>query len=255
MNTETSPQASLVVIGNEVLSGRTQDIHTHHLANRLKKVGIPLGEVHIVPDTMEGIIRSLQDLKERFTYVFTTGGIGPTHDDITVSAVARALGRKVIVHEEAYNLLAKYYASQDIEFTKARQRMARAPEGAELIKNPVSVAPGLHIENLFILAGVPAIAKAMLDDIIPARIRQGNPMFSYTLRVNLPEGVLMEAMERAEIEFGVHIGSYPSYHRKLHGVSVVMKSSNNEALLQAKEAIIQEIEKQNGAYALLEGEH
>ena len=157
--------AAMIVIGDEILSGRTKDRNIGHLAEMMTAVGIDLKEVRIVPDEEDEIVAAVNALRARFTHVFTTGGIGPTHDDITADAVARAFGVAVRIRRQAYELLEASYAARGMEFTEARKRMARMPRGAEHIDNPVSTAPGFRIGNVHVMAGVPAIFQAMLDNV------------------------------------------------------------------------------------------
>src|SRR5215813_13770086 len=177
--------AAVLVIGDEILSGRTQDTNVATIARFLGGLGIDLCEVRIVPDKEAEIVAALNALRARYRYVLTTGGIGPTHDDITADAVGAAFGLPVQHHPEAMAVLAARYAPGD--FNERRQRMARVPKGASLVKNSVSTAPGFQIENVFVMAGVPKIMQAMLEDIGP-RLTRGTPVVSQSLSVPLPEG-------------------------------------------------------------------
>ena len=208
---DAAPTAALVVIGDEILSGRTQDRNIATIARWLGARGIALVEVRIVPDEEAAIIAAVRALKDAVDYLFTTGGIGPTHDDITAEAVARALGRPLVIHDEAFRRLKAHYGAE--RFTPARQRMARTPQGAALIDNPISVAPGFRVDNVFVLAGVPEIAAAMLDSLEPV-ITGGPPVLSRVLDVPLPESAFADALAAiAAAHPDVRIGSYPYYRR------------------------------------------
>ena len=201
--------AAVLVIGDEILSGRTQDVNVATIARFLAQYGIDMGEARFVPDIEAEIVAAVNVLRRRYTYVFTTGGIGPTHDDITADAIGAAFGVSLEHHPEAMALLSARYSKG--EFNERRQRMARMPVGASPIKNPVSTAPGFQIENVFVMAGVPKIMQAMLEDIGP-RLQRGTPVISRSLTVRLPEGKIAQAL--AEIQAGhpaVSIGSYPFF--------------------------------------------
>ena len=201
--------AAVLVIGDEILSGRTQDVNVAAIARFLAPFGIDLAQVRFVPDIEAEIVAAVNALRARYTYVFTTGGIGPTHDDITADAIGAAFGLPVEHNLKALALLARRYAPD--EFNERRQRMARMPKGASPIANPVSVAPGFQIENVFVMAGVPKIMQAMLEDIGP-RLAHGVPVVSWSFTVRLAEGRIAEplaAIQAAHQE--VSIGSYPFF--------------------------------------------
>src|SRR5690606_17515448 len=181
--------AAMVVIGDEILSGRTKDRNIGHLADMMTALGIDLKEVRIVPDDQAAIVEAVNALRARNTYVFTTGGIGPTHDDITADAIAAAFGVPCDYDEEAYRLLDEHYAARGIPFTDARKRMARMPKGAEHIRNPISVAPGFRIANVYVMAGVPAIFQAMLDEVAPT-LKKGAKLLSVAVPSPFPEGTI-----------------------------------------------------------------
>ena len=221
--------AAILAIGDELLSGRTRDQNIYYLANWLTERGIDLRESRIVGDSEKDIADALNALRDQYDYVFTSGGIGPTHDDITVDAIAAALNVKVIEHPEAAEMIRAWYAARDIEVTPARMRMARTPEGAVLIKNTVSGAPGVRIENIFVLAGVPRIFQNMLGAIDPT-IKRGGVVHSCAVTARgLPESVLAEELKRIqEIMSGVSIGSYPIDGDEL-GVTIVARSLDKAA--------------------------
>jgi molybdenum cofactor synthesis domain-containing protein len=226
--------AAVLVIGNEILSGRTQDANTNFLAKRLTELGVRLMEARVVPDIEAEIVTAVNALRGRYDYVFTTGGIGPTHDDITVDCVAAAFSVPVIVHPEAKQLLEAYYGES---VNAARMRMARAPEGAELIENPVSVAPGLKLENVFVLAGIPRIMQAQFESLRHGLVG-GPPLLSRALTVALPESVVAPGLGALQERFAeVEMGSYPFQRGGRFGTSLVLRSSDLELLDRAAEEL------------------
>ncbi len=242
--------AGLIVIGDEILSGRTQDRNIAQLASWLNIQGIRLSEVRIVPDVEARIVAAVTALRSVHDYLFTTGGIGPTHDDITVDSIAAALGVGVVVHPEARAILEQYYAERG-GLTEARLRMARVPEGAELIANRMSGAPGIRVGSLFILAGVPHIAAGMLD-ALTGTLEGGRPLVSVTIGGFVPESEVAEllaATERAHDE--VAIGSYPFFKEGRVGANFVMRSEN-EALARGCADALEEALSAAG-YEVIEG--
>lgn len=228
----SGPTAAVLMIGDELLSGRTRDINLQQIAQYLEPLGIPVREARVVADVREQIVAAVNDLRAKYTYVFTTGGIGPTHDDITADAIAAAFGTGISEHPEALKDMAERYAKMGTEFTPARRRMARVPHGASLIANPVSGAPGFQTGNVFTLAGVPSIARAMLEDI-GHRLQTGAVVHKVTLRgKGLREGDLAEGLGAIAKEApGVSIGSYPWYGAiDDHGVALVARSTDAAAL-------------------------
>lgn len=226
------PTAAICLIGDELLSGRTRDINTQTIAVFLGQYGIPVREVRIVPDDQERIVEAVNELRSRETYVFTTGGIGPTHDDITADAIAAAFGVGIDEHPDALKILEERYAEVDTEFTPARRRMARIPHGASLIDNPVSGAPGFQTENVFTLAGVPKIVEGMLQDI-GHRLRSGKQVLAVTVQAaGLREGDLAERLGALVSEFeDLNIGSYPWFRSITdHGVALVARGQDPERL-------------------------
>ena len=220
--------AALVVIGDEILSGRTEDRNIAQVANWLNPQGIRLLEVRVVPDVQEAIVGAVNALRSKHEYLFTTGGIGPTHDDITVDAIAAAFGVPVIVHPEARRILEDYYRDRPLGLTEARLRMARVPEGAELIPNPTSGAPGVRMDNVFILAGVPNIAKAMLE-ALDGKLEGGTPVVSVTVRAHAAESDVAELLKQVQDQHaGVSIGSYPFYGGGRFGADFVIRSVDGE---------------------------
>ena len=221
--------AALLVIGDEILSGRTQDRNIAQIAAWLNLQGIRLAEVRVVPDRVEKIAAAVNALRAENDYLFTTGGIGPTHDDITVEAISAAIGVPVIIHPRARAILEAYYETRG-GLTEARLRMARVPEGAELIENPMSGAPGIRLGNIFILAGVPHIATVMLE-ALSGTLEGGRPLLSRTLGCWVAESEvadLLGAVERAHP--GCQIGSYPFFREGRVGANFVVRSTERDLL-------------------------
>jgi molybdenum cofactor synthesis domain-containing protein len=233
--------AALIIVGLEILSGRTQDTNTNWIAERLTSRGIALGEVRIIPDDEYVIGKTAKELSASFDYVFSTGGIGPTHDDITAESMAKAFGKKLEKNEEALSMLLEHYGEEDL--TDARAKMALIPEGAELIPNPVSAAPGFVLDNIFVMAGVPRIMQAMFDHIIET-IDAGKPILSNTVACSLQESVVAEDIATLQVNFpDVLIGSYPHYRGGILGLSIVMRSLNEENLKSVTNDVIEIISK------------
>lgn len=220
--------AALVVIGDEILSGRTEDRNVAQVARWLNEHGIRLSEVRVVPDQEKAIVGAVNSLRQDHDYVFTTGGIGPTHDDITVDSIAAAFEVPVIVHPDARRLLEDHYRDRDPGLTEARLRMARVPSGAELIPNPTSGAPGVRIGNVFILAGIPNVAKAMLE-ALEGKLEGGRPLVSVTVRAHAAESEVAGLLKEVQDENpGVSIGSYPFYRDGGFGADFVVRSEDAE---------------------------
>ncbi|WP_066480815.1 MULTISPECIES: competence/damage-inducible protein A [unclassified Sphingomonas] len=217
--------AALVVIGDEILSGRTQDRNVAQIATWLNAQGIRLAEVRVVGDRQDSIVEAVNTLRARNDYLFTTGGIGPTHDDITVDAIAAALGVEVVIHPQAHAALAAYYATRG-GLSEARLRMARTPAGAELIVNRMSGAPGIRIGNILILAGVPHIAAGMLD-ALTGTLEGGLPLISRTIGCWVAESEVADLLRRAEASHdGVAIGSYPFFREGRVGANFVVRATD-----------------------------
>ena len=228
--TERIYTAGLVVIGDEILSGRTHDKNIAQIASWLQVQGIRLSEVRVVPDVIERIVEAVNALRESYDYLFTTGGIGPTHDDITVDAVAAALGVPVVVHPEAKAMLERYYASIDKELTEARLRMARVPEGGELIPNRMSGAPGIKLGNIHLMAGVPHITAGMLD-ALTGTLEGGAPLLSETVGCWTPESEVADILRQVEkAHQDCQIGSYPFFREGRVGANFVVRSTSAEKL-------------------------
>lgn len=235
--------AALLVIGDEILSGRTKDKNIGYIADYMTAIGIRLSEVRVVSDIEEEIVAAVNALRAKFDYVFTTGGIGPTHDDITADAVAKAFSVPIDVDPRAVAIMEKRYGPG--EFTPARKRMARIPDGADLIKNTVSGAPGFMLENVIVMAGVPRIMQVMLDDVV-AKLRTGAKMVSRTIRVERPEGVVAAGLGRVQEKFeDVSMGSYPFFRKDKLGTHLVLRSTD-EGRLEEAVAALWEMLKEEG---------
>ena len=227
--------AALIVIGDEILSGRTKDKNTGYIADYMTAIGIRLREVRVVPDIEDEIVSAINALRKKYTYVFTTGGIGPTHDDITADAVARAFGVPIDVDERAVAMMRERYAPGDL--TETRLRMARIPEGAELIENSVSRAPGFMIGNVIVMAGVPRIMQVMLDNVAP-RLKTGAKLLTRTVRVERPEGDVAPGLGRVQNEHPeVQMGSYPFFVKEKLGTHLVLRSDDKGKLDEALKSI------------------
>jgi molybdenum cofactor synthesis domain-containing protein len=239
--------AALLIIGNEILSGRTQDANLAYIAKGLGAIGVRLREVRVIPDVAETIIATVNEVRAKFDYVFTTGGIGPTHDDITSETIAQAFGVPWVLHPEAKRLLLTHY--KDSELNTARLRMAHVPEGAILIDNPVSLAPGFQIGNVFVMAGVPRIMQAMFDGIAP-RLKLGAATLSRTVRCTLPEGIIAEGLGKLQDAYAeLDIGSYPYFRRGAFGTALVIRGTD-EARVAAAAAELAELIRSLGGEPL-----
>ncbi|MBI1418758.1 MAG: competence/damage-inducible protein A [Limimaricola sp.] len=221
-----NPTAAMLVIGDEILSGRTRDSNMHHLSGELTRVGIDLREVRVVSDTRDDIIAAVQALAARFTHVFTSGGIGPTHDDITADCIAAAFGVPIDVRADARGLLEAHYARTGGELNAARLRMARIPDGATLIDNPVSTAPGFSLRNVHVMAGVPSVFQAMVAGLLP-RLTGGAPLLSQSWRIERGEGDVAGPLSELATAFpDLSIGSYPFQQNGLYGTNIVVRGSD-----------------------------
>ncbi|WP_274628637.1 competence/damage-inducible protein A [Arvimicrobium flavum] len=226
--------AAMIVIGDEILSGRTQDRNIGHLAAVMTAVGIDLKEVRIVADEEDDIVAAVNALRARYTYVFTTGGIGPTHDDITADSIAKAFGVPCDYDAKAYAMLAESYAKRGMEFTEARKRMARLPVGSEHIDNPVSVAPGFRIGNVHCMAGVPAVFQAMLDNVVPT-LRTGAKLLSAAVHCPFGEGVIGGPLAEVQKRYpDTIIGSYPKFADGTFWTELVVRARSQDALDAAR---------------------
>jgi molybdenum cofactor synthesis domain-containing protein len=226
--------AALLIIGDEILSGRTKDKNIGHIADHLTAIGIQLQEVRIVPDVEAEIVAAVNALRMRYTYLFTTGGIGPTHDDITADAVAKAFGVGIDIDERALKPMLAYFEKRGVEVTPARLRMARIPFGGELVENSVSVAPGFMLGNVIVMAGIPAIMQVMLD-AATKHLKTGRKMLSAAIDLTRPEGEIAALFGELQQRYpDVPMGSYPFYRDGQPGTQLVLRSTNPTSLAAAE---------------------
>jgi molybdenum cofactor synthesis domain-containing protein len=241
MTKNTKVNAAILIIGNEILSGRTQDTNTSTLATWLNSLGVKVGEVRVIPDIQKTIINTLNLLRSNYDYVFTTGGIGPTHDDITAESVSKAFELKYEIHKEAFKILETYYKQG--EFNEGRQKMVWMPEKANLILNPTSGAPGFYVENVFCLPGVPSILKSMLGGLTN-RIVGGEPILSLTISLRTVESEIANSLTKVQNNNqDVEIGSYPFFQAGKLGVSIVIRSEDQSKINNCNSQILEFVNK------------
>jgi molybdenum cofactor synthesis domain-containing protein len=247
----TTPQSSktvtacIVVIGNEILSGRTRDSNVQYLASELGKLGVRVMECRVIPDIEATIVETINEVRRKFDYVFTTGGIGPTHDDITAESIAKAFGVGISEHPDAVARMTRHYGDPAL-FTPARRRMARVPHGGSLVDNPISVAPGFQIENVFTFAGIPSVAQGMFQSM-KHRLVGGQPVLSRSVRTNLPEGIIAEPLGALQGRYGdLDIGSYPAFRNGRPSVSLVLRGTDDARLAAAMVELVETIRKMDG---------
>ena len=237
----TTANAAIIVIGNEILSGRTQDINVSFLCKWLNDLGVRVTEVRIIEDNEDSIVKNVNELKNKFKYIFTTGGIGPTHDDITSKSIAKAFNIKYDFHKEAYEILEKYYTPE--KFNEGRKKMAKIPENAKLIYNPSSGAPGFIVKNVFCLPGVPSILKSMIHGL-KDKIIGGNKILSQTITIQTVESEIAQPLEDVQKKFkNVEIGSYPFFRLGKIGVSIVIRSTIKNEIDECYKEIVNFIKK------------
>ncbi len=235
--------AAIVIIGNEVLSGRTKDLNTSTLSVWLNSLGIVVKEVRVIPDIEKIIINTVNDLKNKFDYVFTTGGIGPTHDDITAESISKAFNLDYGFHREAFSILEKYY--EPGEFNEGRQKMAKMPTTANLILNPTSGAPGFYVENVFCLPGVPSILKAMIGGLNNILVG-GDPILSKTINLRTYESEIAQSLTNVQNNNKeVEIGSYPFFRQGKLGVSIVLRSIDQNKIDKCNSEILKFVKEKN----------
>jgi molybdenum cofactor synthesis domain-containing protein len=229
--------AAILIIGNEILSGRTQDANISYIAKGLNDVGVTLREARVIPDIEATVVATVNELRAKYDYLFTTGGIGPTHDDITSECIAKAFGVPWVVHPEAHKHFLQFYAPGDLN--PARMRMATTPEGATLVYNPVSRAPGFKMGNVYVFAGIPRVMQGMFD-AIKGELKGGRPMLSRTIATSLAEGVLAKRLGDIQNRYGdIEIGSYPIMRRGSFGVNLVLRGRAPARLAEATEEVAQ----------------
>ena len=231
--------AAIIIIGDEILSGRTRDQNTSYIASHLGTIGITLCEVRIIPDIESTIIDTVNTLRAQYDYIFTTGGIGPTHDDITADSIARAFSVPIDIDDRALEMMRNRYREEDLR--GERLRMARIPAGAELIENPISHTPGFMLENVIVMAGIPDIMQVMLDNVLP-RLRTGLPFRTMTILVIAPESQIAVPLKEVQNQFeNLTLGSYPFFENKQFGAHLVLRSTSRLALAAASELLMSKL--------------
>tara|TARA_B100001248_G_scaffold156745_1_gene117998 strand:+ start:3244 stop:4020 length:777 start_codon:yes stop_codon:yes gene_type:complete len=250
MNTSISEiktvTAAFVIIGNEILSGRTKDVNLSYLATALVQVGIRLDEVRVIRDDQSTIANTVKTLRSEYDYVFTSGGIGPTHDDITCDSIALSFELDVHHHPEALKRMKAHAKKRGVELNEARLRMARTPLGASLINNPISAAPGFTIENVHVMAGVPSVFQAMVNELLPT-LRRGTKIYSRTVISNLGEGTVANGLEKIQSKYPtIDIGSYPFFKNGIYGTSLVLRGAKVNDLDVAAKDIFNLIKEYGG---------
>ena len=241
MTNKTKVNAAILIIGNEILSGRTQDTNTRTLAIWLNSIGVKVEEVRVIADIEKTIIKTLNVLRKKYNYIFTTGGIGPTHDDITAESVSKAFGLKYEIHKEAFKILEDYYKTD--EFNEGRQKMVWMPKNANLILNPTSGAPGFFVENVFCLPGVPSILKSMLGGLKNS-IVGGEPILSHTISLKTIESEIADSLTKVqEKNKDVEIGSYPFFQAGRLGVSIVIRSEDQLKIDKCSSEILEFVDQ------------
>ena len=239
--TNKKVNAAIIIIGNEILSGRTQDVNVVHLSKWLNELGVKVEEVRVIPDIENSIVNTVNELRKKFKYVFTTGGIGPTHDDITSRSIAKAFNVSYGYNKDAYETLEKYYKPG--EFNDGRKKMAKMPDKASLIYNPSSGAPGFVVENVYCLPGVPSILKSMVDGL-KNKISGGKKILSKTISVITVESKIAKPLEDIQNKFkNIEIGSYPFFRKGKIGVSIVMRSTEKNLIGVCAKQIVNLVKK------------
>lgn len=245
----SNPTAALLIIGNEILSGRTHDANIQFLCQRLGEMGIAVREARVIPDETTPIVETVRFLANTYSYVFTTGGIGATHDDITAACLAQAFERPLAIHEEAFQILKNYYGDK---LNDARKRMALVPQGSELIYNPISAAPGFQVENVFALAGIPMVMQAMFENLGP-RLKKGTAIIHKTITCAVPENNIADELAIIQNRHvNVDIGSYPYFLANgTYGVSLVIRGTDYETINKVAEELV-EMVRHHGAHPHIE---
>ncbi len=243
MSDQDRVTAAVIVIGNEILSGRTKDANLPYLAAGLNEIGVVLAEARVVPDIEAKIVEAVNAMRAEYDYVFTTGGIGPTHDDITAAAVAAAFGRKVVRHPEAEAALRGFWEARDIEVTAARLKMAEVPDGASLVENAVSIAPGFRVENVIVMAGIPSVMQAMFE-AVKGDLKRGAKVLSRAVSCQVPEGTIAAGLGVVQDSYpALDIGSYPYFSEGTPGTTLVLRGTDaaqlDDALARVEALIVE----------------
>lgn len=237
MQKKKNPTACIIIIGDEILTGRTLDTNKHYLCKELSSNGIDVVEARVIKDDEKTIIKVVNEVRKKYNYIFTTGGIGPTHDDVTSISIAKAFKKKLVKNKKAVKILKFFYSSMKKQLNKARLKMAFIPQGAELLYNPVTKAAGFRVKNVYVMAGIPQIMEAMFKKII-TKIKKGVPDISKTILVNIPESNIAQDLSNIQKKFNeVEVGSYPFLNNKLKGVNIVLRSKNKNQINKASKEI------------------
>ena len=234
MKKNKNPTACVIIIGNEILSGRTLDTNKNYLCKELTSNGVDVIESRVIKDDVKKIISVINEVRKKYTYTFTTGGIGPTHDDVTSIAIAKAFKVNLVKNTKALKILKKFYSSNMLPLNEAREKMALIPKGAELLHNPITKAAGFRMMNVYVMAGIPEIMEAMFKNIIK-KIKCGTPEVSRTILFNIPESNIADCLSKVQKKFiEVEIGSYPFMKKEKRGVNVVLRSKEKDKLKKAE---------------------
>ena len=237
MKKKKNPTACIIIIGNEILTGRTLDTNKHDLCKELSANGIDVVEARVIKDNEKIIIKVINEVRKKYNYIFTTGGIGPTHDDVTSISIAKAFKKKLVKNKKAERILKIYYSSMKKKLNEARLKMAFIPQGSELLYNPVTKAAGFRIKNVYVMAGIPQIMEAMFKKII-VKLKKGIPDISKTILIKIPESNIAQDLLNIQKKFDeVEIGSYPFLNNKLKGVNIVLRSKNKNQINNASKEI------------------
>ena len=243
--------AAILIIGNEILSGKTQDKNIKFISERCNNIGIRLREVRIIEDIKKIIINNIRSLSKNFDYVFTTGGIGPTHDDITSASVAEAFDRSLVINKSAKNLLEEYYKKSEVNLNESRLKMAYIPKNAFLIKNSISAAPGFRVKNVWVMAGIPKIMQAMFIEGVEPYIKKGTPICSKSIKVYIPEGEIAKILEETQQKFlNVDIGSYPFFKPPKIGTTITCRGSDKKFVIESIKLLCKSFAKANIQFLL-----
>ena len=245
--------AGIIIIGNEVLSGRTLDKNSNYICDRCSKIGIKVKQIRIIEDDIKVIIKNVLNFSKKFTYVFVTGGIGPTHDDKTAEAVASAFKRKMQINKKAKSLLIEHYKKSNLELNENRIKMAKIPLGARLILNPVSAAPGFKIKNVWVMAGVPKIMQGMFASYVEPKLKKSKPFISKQIIVYKPEGDIADLVEGLQNKYiELDVGSYPFYNPPNVGTNIIIRGRNDSLLLKASQYFVKILKSNDILYSISE---
>ena len=243
--------AGIIIIGNEILSGRTLDKNSNYISDRCSKAGISIKEIRIIEDDIKVIIKNVLNFSKKFTHVFVTGGIGPTHDDKTAESIARAFKRKIQINKKAKNLLIEHYKKSNLELNENRMKMAKIPIGAKLILNPVSAAPGFKIKNVWVMAGVPKIMQGMFASYVEPKLKKSKAFISKEIIVYKPEGDISDLVEGLQNKYiELDVGSYPFYNPPNIGTNIIIRGQNNTLLSKASKYFINILKSKDILYSI-----